>query len=182
MPSSQGTVQKVGLRHAPKGRGLRRFQFVMETRWKSCDVTLHYFYHRLHGLSARGCPMSSHFLTWWVCRLLHGTGFGVLDFRLCCNGVHCRSLRLSIFWCVFSLMHPSSPAIKFHSFFFVVTDVSAPIDRPFTYSHFRCISRLCCGPRGGAGVCMKLKSRFKFLPLPGFEPRTLQSDDCELYH
>src|SRR6218665_3113850 len=32
----------------------------------------------------------------------------------------------------------------------------------------------CCGPRGGAGVRMKQTSRFRFLPWPGFEPRTLQ--------
>ena len=31
----------------------------------------------------------------------------------------------------------------------------------------------CCGPRGGVGVHMKQKSRSKFLPWPGFEPRNL---------
>src|SRR6218665_2762911 len=40
----------------------------------------------------------------------------------------------------------------------------------------------CCGPRGGSEVRMKQKSRFKFLPWPGFEPRTLQTDGCERDH
>src|SRR6218665_989155 len=66
---------------------------------------------------------------------------------------------------------------------------SAQIGRPFTYSLFRCVSQLgtgsgtqCCGPRGGAEVRMKQKSRFKFLPWPGFEPRTLQSDGRDRDH
>ena len=39
----------------------------------------------------------------------------------------------------------------------------------------------CCSPRGGAWVCIKQKSCFKFMSMPGFEPRTLQSDDHERY-
>jgi len=85
--------------------------------------------------------------------------------------------------------HSSSPVIEFHLCFFFTTDVSAPIGRPFTYSLIRRVSRLgtgsgtqCCGPRGGAGVHMKQKSHFKFLPWPGFEPRTLQSDGHERYN
>src|SRR6218665_1455348 len=46
-----------------------------------------------------------------------------------------------------------------------------PFGRPFVYSLSRLVSRLgscsgtrCCGPRGGKGVCMEQKSRFKFLP------------------
>ena len=38
----------------------------------------------------------------------------------------------------------------------------------------------CCGPRGGAGVCMKQKFRFKFLPWMGFEPRTIIYNYCKL--
>ena len=64
-----------------------------------------------------------------------------------------------------------------------------PFGRPFTCSLFRRVSRLgtdtgirSCGPRGGTDVCMKQKSRFKFLLWPGFEPRTLQSTGRERYH
>jgi len=83
----------------------------------------------------------------------------------------CISHRFSI--------HFSSTAIAYHSCFFFMTDVSAPAGRLFTYSIFRWVSRFgngsgtrYCGPRGGTGVCMKQKSPFKFLPWPGFEPRT----------
>ena len=54
---------------------------------------------------------------------------------------------------------------------------------------FRWVSRLgagsgtlCCGPRRGAGVNMKQKSHFKFMPWLRFEPQTLQSDGCKRYH
>src|SRR6218665_2384481 len=64
-----------------------------------------------------------------------------------------------------------------------------PIRQPFTYSLLSVSSKLwtCsgtrfCGPRGGAGVRMHQKSRFKFLSWPGFEPRTLQSNGRERYH
>ena len=41
----------------------------------------------------------------------------------------------------------------------------------------------CCGPmQRRSGVRMKQKSRIKFLPWPGFGPRTLQSDGRERYH
>src|SRR6218665_2028240 len=45
------------------------------------------------------------------------------------------SLHLSMYRCFSS--RSSSPAIEFHSCFFFMTDVSAPIGRPFTYSLFR---------------------------------------------
>ena len=87
----------------------------------------------------------------------------------------------------------------FHSLFFTCHWISfvfllydwciRTIGRPFTYSPNRWVSRLgtfsgtrCCGPRGGAGVRMKPKSRFKFLPWPRFEPRTLQSGGRERHH
>src|SRR6218665_2699220 len=37
-------------------------------------------------------------------------------------------------------------------------------------------------PEAEQGVHMKQKSRFKFLPWPGFEPRTLQTDGRKRYH
>ena len=86
-------------------------------------------------------------------------------------------------------IHSSSPAIGFHSCFFFTTDVFARTGRPIAYSLFRLVSRLgigfgirCCGLTGGAEVRMKLKSRFKFLPWPGFEPQTLLADGRERYH
>src|SRR6218665_3519565 len=97
------------------------------------------------------------------------------------------SIRLSISRC-FSI-NSSPPSIEFHSCFFFMTAVPAPIGRPFSYSLFRRVPRLwtgsgtrCCGPRGGEGVRVKQKSRFKFFPWPKFEPRTLQCDGRERYH
>src|SRR6218665_1580418 len=69
-------------------------------------------------------PSLPHWVGFWAI----GTGSGVLGFCPC--------------WCLspfpspstsqcFSI-HSSSPAIEFHSCFFL-TDVSAPIGRPFTY-------------------------------------------------
>ena len=34
----------------------------------------------------------------------------------------------------------------------------------------------------GFGVCVRQKSRSKFLPWPGFEPLSWQSNGCEHYH
>ena len=145
-------------------------------------ITLSYKIHPLlHGLSARRCPMSPHCVSIQAI----GTGSGILGFRP--------------YWCPFLFpsssvsgcfsIHSSSPAIEFHSCFILMTDVSVPIDRPFTYSLFRWVSSFgtgsgtrCCGPRGGAEVCMKQKSSNKFLPCTGFEPWTLQSDGRERYH
>ena len=45
----------------------------------------------LHGLSSRRCPMSTHFLTWWISRLL---GLAILSWAFARVGVHCLSLRL----------------------------------------------------------------------------------------
>src|SRR6218665_15557 len=83
----------------------------------------------LHGLSARRCPMSPHCVSIQAI----GTGSGILGFRP--------------YWCPFLFpsssvsgcfsIHSSSPAIEFHSCFILMTDVSVPIDRPFTYSLFR---------------------------------------------
>ena len=103
------------------------------------------------------------------------------------SGIHRLSLRLSY---LRFFIHFSSPAIEFHSCFFFTTYmyISAPIPS-ILHLLFRWVSRLgtscgtrCCGPRGRAEMLMKQKSRFKFLPWPGFEPRTLQSDGCERYH
>jgi len=68
-------------------------------------------------------------------------------------------------------LHSSLLAIGFHSCFFFNTDVSAPNRSTLLLLTFRWVSRLgtdsgnrCCGPRGGAGVCLEQKSRSKFLP------------------
>ena len=81
----------------------------------------------LYGLSARRCPMSTHFLTRWISRLLV---LALVSWAFAGAGVHRLSLLPSMSQC-FSI-HSSSPAI--HSCFFFMTDVSAPIDRPFAYS------------------------------------------------
>src|SRR6218665_1212327 len=91
-------------------------------------------------------------------------------------------------------IHSSSPAIEFHSCFFFMTGVSAILHPSVDHSltHFlgefpgfgtgSCRANRCCSPRGGTEVRTKQKSRLKYLPWPGFEPRTLQSAGRERYH
>src|SRR6218665_302416 len=74
------------------------------------------------------CPMPPHFLT---CEFLgYWAGSGILGFHPC----WCPSAfpSPSISRC-FSI-HSFSPVIEFHSCFLFTTNVSAPINRPFTYS------------------------------------------------
>jgi len=114
---------------------------------------------------------------------------GILGFRpcLCPSPFPSPSISRVFFHSVLIAIELSWTAI--HSCFFFTTDASAPIGRPFPYSLFGWVSRLgtgsgtqCCSPRGGAGVRLKQKSRFKCLPWHGFEPRTLQSDGRERYY
>src|SRR6218665_652863 len=72
-----------------------------------------------------------HFLTKCISRLL---ALVLVSWAFARVGVHSLFLLPSISRC-FSI-HSSSPAIEFHSRFFVTTDVSATIVRPFTYSLF----------------------------------------------
>ena len=110
------------------------------------------------------------------------------------NWLWCPGLSPVLVFIAFSLRLPYHKIFPFTLLhltlcFFFTTDVSAPIGRPFTYSLFRWVFRLgtgsgtwCCGLRGGARVRMKQISRFKFLPWPGFETRTLLSDGHKRYH
>ena len=117
----------------------------------------------------RRCPISPHFLTRWVSRLL---GQALVSWAFARVGVH--RLPFAFHISVFSI-HSSSLAIELNSCFLFSTDVSAPIGQPFTYSLFRWVSRLgtgsgtrCCGSRGGAGMRMKQKFiSFKISALAG---------------
>ena len=137
----------------------------------------------LYGVNARMCPISLHFLTRWVSRLLE---LALALWAFAHVGVHRLPLLPSIFRCF--LVHSSSPAIQFLSCFFFTTEVLAPVGRPFTYKLLRWVARLGtgsdsrCGPRGGEELRTKHKSRLKFLPWPGFEPRTLPFDGHERCH
>ena len=115
-----------------------------------------------------------------------GTGYCILGYRLCC--VHClfpiRLPYLGVF--PFTLLLLPLDFIRVSS---LRPTYLHPFGRFFTYSLVRWVSRLvtgsgtqCCGPIGGAELRMKQKSRFKSLPWPRFEPRTLQSGDRERYH
>jgi len=92
-----------------------------------------YSIHPLHhGLSARRCPMSSHFLTRCVSRLL---GLGLVSWAFARFGVHRLSLRLPYLGVFpFTFLHLPLDFIRVSSF---TTDVSAPIGRPLSYSLFR---------------------------------------------
>src|SRR6218665_283973 len=70
--------------------------------------------------TARWCPMSPNFLTRQVSRLL---GLAQVSWLTAHVGVH-QSLSPSMSW--YFYIH-SSPAIRFHSCFFFMTDVSALI-------------------------------------------------------
>ena len=111
-------------------------------------------------------------------------GYPVLPPRV---GVHASPFPLSpsISRC-FSIH--SSHAIGFHSCFFFTTDLSAPIRSTI---HLLMVSIQAWYMALVANVvvleaehegCMKQKSHFKFLPRPGFETRTLQSNGRERYH
>src|SRR6218665_2802086 len=88
------------------------------------------------------------------------------------------------------LLHPLFFACHWISFLFLLHDrriCTHSVGLSIT-NFFRIVSRLgtvsgtrCCGPRGAAGVCMKQKSRFRFLPWLVFEPQTLQSNGRERY-
>jgi len=122
----------------------------------------------IHGLSARWCPISPHFLTRWVSRLL---GLAVVSWAFARVGVHRLSLRLPYMYLSvfpFTLLHLPSilgvfhsllSDIGFHSCSYFTVDV---FGRPFACSLVRWISRLgtgsgtqYCGPRGGTEVRME---------------------------
>ena len=76
----------------------------------------------LHGLSARRCPMSLHFLTRWVSQLLATFGSGILGFCPCWCPSPFHSPSISR---CFSI-HFSSPAIGFHSSIFYGGGICTP--------------------------------------------------------
>ena len=74
----------------------------------------------IHGLSAHWCPMSPHFLTRWVSRLLGWLwNPGLLPVLV--------SIAVSFAFHISVFSIHSSPAIGFHSCFSFMADVSAPI-------------------------------------------------------
>ena len=79
----------------------------------------------LHGLSARRCPMSPHFLTRWVSRLL---GLALVSWAFACVAVHASPFPLPfIFRCfLFTLLHRP---LDFIRLFFTVA-VFAPHHQP----------------------------------------------------
>ena len=100
------------------------------------------------------------------------TGPGILGFRDCWDMFIVHHLPLRLFGAYpFILLHLPLNFIR-------VSSLKLMYQRPLinpSLTHF-CgwVSRLgigfgtrCCGPRGGAGVRTKQKSRFKFLPWPG---------------
>src|SRR6218665_722586 len=118
-----------------------------------------------------------------------GTGSGILGYRPC----WCPSpfpLSPSISRC-FSI-HSSSPAIRFHTCFtvlFLLYDRCICTYSPyplFAYGKFRGLGLALVPdivtPEVEHGVRMMQKSRFKFLPGPGFEPRARQSNGFQNYH
>jgi len=132
------------------------------------------------GFIARWCPMSPHFFASWAFKLL---GLALVSWVTARVGVHRLSPTPSISRCFpFSLhlpldfIHVSSLRPTYlHAF-----------DRPFTcwwwISRFGIGSATrCCSPRNGAWDANVLKSRLKFLPWPGFRPRTSQSNGCGRY-
>src|SRR6218665_1866043 len=107
--------------------------------------------------------MSPCFLTRRISRLL---GLALVSWAFARFGVHRFSLCLPYLGVFpFTLLHLPLNFIHVSSLQLTYLQ-STPIGRPFTYSHFRRVSRLgtgsctrCCGPKGGVGVCMKQKSR-----------------------
>jgi len=139
------------------GRGLGRF--VIYTHSLSYRIVLW----------AHSSLVSNHL----QCSLTSSLGefSGYLDF-LWFLGVPPVLVSIAFSWC-FSI-NSSSPAIGFHSRFFLTTNVSAPIRSPFTHSLFRRVFRLLYQELcGGTEVRMEHKSRSKFLFSPGLEPWTL---------
>src|SRR6218665_3859894 len=77
------------------------------------------------------CPMSPHFLT--------GSVSGYWDW-LWCPGLSPVLMSIAFPFALPYLgvfIPSSSPATELHLCFFFMTDISAPIGRPFTYSLFR---------------------------------------------
>ena len=96
-------------------------------------------------------------------------GSGILDYRRV--GVHRLSLCFPYLGVFPFTLHLPLNFIRVSS---LRPTYLHPFGRPFTYSLFRCVSRLgtgsvnqCCGPRGGEGVRMGQKSRSKSPPWPG---------------
>src|SRR6218665_830545 len=111
------------------------------------------------------CPLTSslgEFLGYWA-------GSGILGYCPCWCPSPFPSPSISWYFSI----HSSSPAVGFHSCFFFMADVSAPIRYFSIHSSTRC-----CDP---AGVCMVQKSR-QISALAGVEPRTLASSSREHYH
>src|SRR6218665_1410405 len=103
-------------------------------------------------------------------------------------GVHGLSLRLPYLGVFpFTLLHLPLDFIRVSS---LRPTYLHPFGRPITYSRLGNFPGLglalwypmLWSQRPRAEVCMKQKSRFRFLPWPGFEPRTLHFNDREHYH
>src|SRR6218665_3869999 len=86
----------------------------------------------LHGLSVGvQCPLTSSL----------GEFQAIATGSAWCPGLLPVLLSIAFFLRLFHIsvfsIHPSLPAIEFHSCFFFMADVSAPTGRPFTYSLYR---------------------------------------------
>ena len=86
----------------------------------SLELLLQSIHPSIHGLCARWCPMSSHFLT-TVSFLAIGLAL-VSRATVLMPITFPFAFHISVFY-----IHSSSPAIGFHSCFFFTADVSAPI-------------------------------------------------------
>jgi len=130
------------------------------------------------GPIACWCPMSPHFLTRWVPRLL---GLAQVSWATTRVVSIAFSPSPSISRC-FSIH--SSPAIGFHLCFFFTTDVSAPIrsTHHLLMVSFQAWDWLWYLMLWSQRQRMKQKSCFRFLPCLGFQPQTLQSKSSRKWY
>ena len=112
------TIYKISNLNKPIPYITHRSQSSQQDLCAHCRI----FHPSIHGLNVRRCPMSPHFLTRWVSRLL---GLALVSWAFA--RVFCPSpFPLPSISRCYSI-HSSSPATGFHSCVFCTAVVSAPI-------------------------------------------------------
>jgi len=131
---------------------------------KSLNFNFIYLYFLLYILGLRPvgvqCPSLHHYVSFQTI----GTGSGILGFHPCwCPSLFLFYFHISVFF------HSLFFTCNWISFVFLLYDWCICTQSTLHLQTFRWVSSLetdsgtqCCGPRGGAEVHMKQKSRFKF--------------------